>query len=73
MPTYFPHTEAKSKLDKKVKAKIPFYQLPRGSIGKVMDFYEMGNLRYGLIIAWDGTVISDGFSKSDYYEFLEEV
>jgi len=73
LSTYFTLQEAKSKLGGTVITKIPFYQIPLGSIGKVADIYEMGNLRYGLIIAWDGSVISDGFSKDEYEEFLREV
>jgi hypothetical protein len=73
MSTYFTLPEAQSKLEKTIITKIPFYQVPHGSIGKVTDIYEMGNLRYGLIIAWNGSVISDGFSKDEYEEFLREV
>ncbi len=70
MPTYFTHTEAKSKLGKKVKAKVSFYQIPRGTIGMVTDMYKMGNL-YGLEVSWGE--FTDGFSKDDYEEFLEEI
>ncbi len=70
MPTYFTHAETKSKLGKKVRTKVSFYQLPRGTIGIVTGMYNMGNL-YGLDISWGD--ITDGFSKSDYEEFLEEI
>lgn len=70
MSTYFTHAEAKSKLGKTVKTKTVFFQLPHGSIGKVIDIYKMGNL-YGLSVSWGD--LADGFSKDDYEEFLEEV
>ena len=71
MPTYFPHTEAKSKLGKTVRTKIPFYNLPNGSIGKVIDIYKMQWPGFGVVVDWGD--ITDGFSKDDYEEFLEEV
>lgn len=70
MTTYFTHAEAKSKLGKTVVTKIPFYHLPRGTKGVIIDTYKMGNL-YGLEVSWGE--FTDGFSKDDFEEFLGEV
>ena len=73
MTHYFPHTEAKSKLGKTVVTKVPFFQLPKGSIGKVVDIYKMQWPGFGVVVSWNNYDFSDGFSKDDYEEFLEEV
>ena len=69
MPTYFTPTEAKSKLGKTVITKIPLYQLPRGTTGRIVDTYSMES-GLGLIVSLGDFM--DGFSKDDYYRFLEE-
>jgi hypothetical protein len=72
MPTYFPLPEAKFKLNQRVRAICPLADISKGDTGIVISYYRMGNL-YGLNIRWDHINITDGFSKSDYERFLEEV
>ncbi len=73
MPTtYFTLPEAKSKLCHRVITTAPFADINIGDYGMVTSYYKMGSL-YGLNVKWDHINITDGFSKSDYERFLEEV
>ena len=59
----------------KVRTKVEFSGVPVGSIGTVVDHYQMGKGQYGVTIRWSrspGDKLEDGFSKSDY-ALLEEV
>jgi hypothetical protein len=72
MSTYFTLPEAKSKLNHRVGATLPLADINIGDTGIVTSYYKMG-LNYGVTVKWDHINITDGFSKSDYEKFLEEV
>ena len=72
MSTYFTLSEAKLKLNRRVKATFPLADIPTGDTGVVTSYYKMGHL-FGLNIKWDHMNIIDGFSKDDYEMLLEEV
>ena len=74
---YFSKEVAEEKLGKLVVSLREFSGVPVGTIGIVEDFYGMRN-EYGLDIKWlfihtKRNSITDGFSKDEYEEFLEEL
>ena len=72
MNTYFTLPLAKSKLNQRVRATLPLADINIGDTGIVTSYYKMGR-DYGLNVKWDHINITDGFSKSDYEKFLEEI
>jgi len=72
MHTYFPLSIAKSKLNQRVRATLPLADISIGDTGIVTSYYKMGH-DYGVTVKWDHMNVTDGFSKSDYERFLEEV
>jgi len=72
MNSYFPLPEAKSKLNQRVKVILSLVDINVGDTGVVTSYYKMGK-DYGVTVTWDHMNVTDGFSKSDYERFLEEV
>ncbi len=78
----FTRDEALAKRDKKIRSKIEFSGVPKGTTGVVLspgltDYTKDGKLR-SLPIQWDlperkGKPLVDWFSKYDYERFLEEI
>jgi len=74
MINYFTKSEAQAKVGKRVKTKIEFYQLPAGTTGKVTGIYSGWRNESGVDITWNrNPPITDGFSKDEYEEFIEEL
>lgn len=75
MNKYF-GSEVPGKLGREVKSLRDFSGVPKDTHGTVVDYWKADKGRYGVDILWHrfaGDTLKDGFSKSDYDEFLEEV
>lgn len=53
-------------LGMKVRTKIPFFDLPQGSIGEIVEDYGTG-----FMIEWQNRNLRDGFNKETELDFLE--
>ena len=73
---YFSKQEAESKLGERIRTNREFATAPLHTEGIVSGTYKFAGASrplYGLDITWDGDYGTDGFSKDDYEEFLEEI
>lgn len=71
---YFTKQEAQSKIGKRIKTNHEFVDVPVNTCGTVSGTYKYsGSNDYGLDIKWDELPFTDGFSKDEYEEFLEEL
>lgn len=78
---YFSLSEAQSKLGKHIRTLVSFADVPAGTHGRVAKYYKACEWTskkpvFGLDIAWTrflGDTLTDGFSKGEYLQFLEEL
>lgn len=75
--TYFTEEEGEEKRGKKIRALRAFADVPKYTNGVVTACYKTIE-GYGLDITWDlptncSRPLTDGFSKDEYYEFLQEL
>lgn len=72
---YFTLSEARAKQNKKIRSRVEFSGVPKGTTGKVTGMYSCRVGTYGIDVTWDlprERPLIDGFSKRDY-ELLEEI
>ena len=73
---HFTEAEAKKMIGIKVRTLWEFSGVPAGTTGTVKGYYGYPN-RSCLDISWDlpgrSRPFVDGFSKEEYYQFLEQI
>lgn len=73
MTKYFSEPEAQALIGKRIRSKVNFCEVPKGSLGTVIGLWSFIRGEWGINIRWDGPDgIIDGFSKVDY-KLLEEI
>ncbi len=75
--TYFTPQEARALVGRSIRTKVYFSGVEYGTTGKVVGYYHHTPRLCGVEIQWDllgrPNPLIDGFSKSEYEQFLEEV
>ena len=71
---YFREYEAARKIGRMIKTNIEFSGVPKDTRGMVVDIYQHNHMDFGVSIQWSlDHKLVDGFSKTEYVQFLEEV
>jgi hypothetical protein len=71
---YFREYEASRKIGRMIKTNIEFSGVPKDTRGMVVDIYPHNKDNWGVSIQWSlDHKLVDGFSKTEYVQFLEEV
>lgn len=77
MNEYFTQLEASAKIDRTIQSLRDFSGVPKGTIGIVVESYSHTKKDCGISIQWSipnrQYPLTDGFSKSEYEEFLVEI
>lgn len=76
VPVRFTKEEVQAKIGQTVRTLTGFYRVPYGTIGRVIDSYEMGTGFYDVVIQWSlpnaREPVVDRFAKSTYEQLLAE-
>lgn len=75
MTEYFPYSELPV-VGTKIKTLVEFSGVPEGTIGVVVASYHHDKTSYGVDIRWnrwENDRLTDGFSKSEYFQYLQEI
>lgn len=73
---YFTPEEARAKVGRRIRTDFAFSSVERDTTGKVVGFYHHSPKQCGVEVQWDllgrPTPLVDGFSKTEYQDFLVE-
>ena len=75
MTEYFKKTEIPA-IGTKIKTLREFSGISEGTLGQVVGFYKYDDVSYGIDIRWnrwENDRLTDGFSKGEYYQYLQEI
>ena len=72
----FTSDEAREKLNHKVRSRVEFAGIPKGTTGRVVELHEIGNGQFDVVIEWDKNFnnkpLRDRFAKNTYESDLME-
>lgn len=65
--------EAQAMQGRRVKALVAIGGVPQGTAGVVDGWFEVEPDRYSIVVLWDETSSTDGFSRREFDELLIEI
>ena len=72
----FTGDEAREKLKHKVRSRVEFAGIPKGTTGRVVELHELGHGQFDVVIEWDKNFnnkpLRDRFAKNTYESLLTE-